>query len=86
MTTTADLLDEYGQALRGSWGDIDGRSEKAALLSLSEAIREHGNDDLEEVTVRELRDSLGVCPEGGGHWEYFCTEDWIICKDEEDAS
>lgn len=83
MTTTADLLDEYGQALRGSWGDIDGRSEKLALLELSAAIREHGNDPIPEDTVLKLRDDLNLCQEGGAHWGWYCDETWAKCEPEE---
>lgn len=81
-TTTASLLDEYGQALRGAWGDIDGRSEKLALLELSAAIREHGNDPLPEDKVQKLRDDLNVCQEGGGHWGWYCDETWTECEPE----
>ena len=82
MTTTADLLDQYGQALRGSWSDIDGRSQKLALLELSAAIREHGNEPLTEEQVQKLRDELNVCDGGGGHWGWHCTEDWVKCGPE----
>lgn len=71
-TTTADLLDEYGSALRGSWGGIDGRSEKRALLNLSAAIREYGNTELPAPKVKRLRWDLDVCPLGQGHWTEFC--------------
>lgn len=73
--TTADLLDEYGSALRGSWGGIDGRSEQAALGSLSKAIIDHGNDCLATASVQSLRDDLGICPAGNGHWTEFCDDE-----------
>ena len=75
MTTTADLLDEYARALRGSWGDIDGRSEQLSLNCLSAAIREYGSNPLDTSEVLSLRDALGVCPHGGGHWTEYCDED-----------
>lgn len=80
--TTADLLDQYGQALRGDWGGIDGRSEKLALLNLSAAIREHGNETLSNDMILKLRDDLNVCANGGGHWDSFCGEDWFDCAPE----
>ena len=73
--TTADLLDEYARALRGSWGGIDGRHEQASLNCLSAAIREYGSNPLADSKVLSLRDALGVCPHGGGHWTEYCDED-----------
>lgn len=73
--TTADLLDEYACALRGSWGDIDGRSEQGALNCFSDAIREYGNAPLTESEVARLRDDLGVCPHGGSHWTDYCDDE-----------
>ena len=70
--TTADLLDEYAQALRGAWGGIDGRSEKAKLADLSALIRTQGAEPLDEQQITTARDNLGICPTGGGHWTDFC--------------
>ena len=81
-TTCADLLDEYAQALRHSWGDIDGRSEKAALNVLSTLMREHGMAPLSDDQVRRMRDDLGVCLLGGQHWQWFC-DDYKCYKCEE---
>lgn len=74
MTTTADLLNEYGSSIRGDWGSIDGRSERTALSRLASAIQAHGNEGLSEEKVREIRDALGVCPHGEGHWEMYCSD------------
>lgn len=74
MTTTADLLDEYAQALRGYWGDIDGRTEQTALNILSEAMRTHGTAALEPGEVKRLRETLDVCDKGLGHWTDFCGD------------
>lgn len=78
--TVADLLDEYGSALRGSWGDIDGRSEQMSLWHLSDLIRKYGNAALSGEEVDEARENLGVCPYGGRHWTYFCDD---TCADPE---
>lgn len=75
MTTTADLLDEYAEALRGSWGGIDGRNEQDKLGELSKAIVQYGNTELNEGAVLELRNSLDVCPFGEGHWTEYCDDD-----------
>ncbi|KQO98434.1 hypothetical protein ASF30_10255 [Leifsonia sp. Leaf264] len=71
-TTTASLLNEYGSALRGSWGGIDGRSEQTSLGWLAAAIDRYGNQELDEYTVADLRAQLDVCPEGAGHWTESC--------------
>lgn len=81
MTTGPDLLDEYARALRGSWGDIDGRSEQSALNTLSDAIRTHGTGDLPDVTVQGLRTTLDVCPSGLNHWTMFCDEECEVAHD-----
>lgn len=73
--TTADLLDEYAQALRGSWGDIDGRSGQISLNCLSAMIREFGNAPLTDSEVARLRYDLGVCPHGGSHWTDYCDDE-----------
>jgi hypothetical protein len=66
----ADCLREYGEALRGSWGDIDGRSERAALHQLAEAIE---NPTL--YSMDAMRNTLDVCPLGLGHWQEFCDSE-----------
>ena len=76
MTTAADLLDEYGEAIRDSWGDIDGRTERDRLQGLAQVFREKGNEPLTEEEVLRARQSLGVCERGEGHWYYFCDEGW----------
>ena len=73
--TTADLLEEYARAIRGSWGDIDGRSEQISLRCLSAAIRKYGSSPLADSEVVKLRNDLDVCPHGGGHWTEYCDED-----------
>lgn len=75
-TTTADLLEEYACALRGDWGSIDGRSEQVSLNGLAAVIREHGNAPLTDAQVAKLRDRLGVCPHGGGHWTEYCDDNY----------
>lgn len=72
MTTTADLLEEYGQSIRGDWSDIDGRSEKDRLDELADAIRKFGNEELSAYSAWILRDQLCVCQHGKGHWEAHC--------------
>ncbi|MBT2587972.1 hypothetical protein [Arthrobacter sp. ISL-95] len=66
----AGCLREYGSALRGSWGDIDGRSEQMSLNVLAMAI-----DNPIGFDVLSMREALGVCPAGHGHWTEFCAEE-----------
>lgn len=69
------VLEEFGQAIRGDWGSIDGRSIRSSLSAFTPAIHEP-----ERYTAEYLRDILGICPNGHGHWEYYCEED---CKKDE---
>lgn len=66
----ATCLDEYGEAIRGDWGSIDGRSERAALQQLAEAIREP-----DRFTPEAMRRILDICPYGCGHWTDHCDDD-----------
>ena len=70
LNEVAQCLREYADALRGDWGSIDGRSEKASLNDLADAILAP-----ESKTVTRLREDLGVCARGDGHWLDYCDED-----------
>lgn len=67
----AKALREYADAIRGDWGSIDGRSEKNSLNRLADVIEDRDT----EVSIDTLRDVLGVCPHGQGHWTMYCDED-----------
>lgn len=60
----AQVLGEYGQALRGDWSDFDGRGTGADLGGLAAELRGDG----EPSTLAEHRAILGLCPDGNGHW------------------
>lgn len=79
MTTAADLLNEYGAAIRGDWSDIDGRDIKRALLKVSDAIHEYATGPLPDAEVERLRDDLGLCSFGGAHWPDYC--DFYECAE-----
>lgn len=64
VETIAQALNEYGQALRGDWGDFDGRSAKAILDDFAAELR----GTREPSTIERHRAELGLCPDGGGHW------------------
>lgn len=62
------IMNEYFEALRGSWGDIDGRSEKASWIAFRDRVDANGTD------LYALRAILDLCPLGLGHWMEFCDE------------
>jgi DNA-binding protein Fis len=79
------VLREYGQAIRGDWSEIDGRSVRNDMEeiarwvedpSLLGALQYGGNEGL-----RAARYTVGICPEGGGHWDHYCEDDWTECKE-----
>ena len=64
------LLREYGAAIRGHWGDLDGRSVRIDLEQISDWI-----EDPETFPgVERARNLLAICPLGRGHWDYYCDE------------
>ena len=57
----ASVLDAWGQAIRGDWGSIDGRSCRDELYAISSYLRGDG-DSLQPKDV-------GVCMiDDGPHW------------------
>ena len=68
----AAALNEYGQAMRGDWSQVDGRSVRDQMEEFSSAV-EGGEESA--WTMQQWRQSLGVCPDGGGHWNYYCETD-----------
>lgn len=67
-SVVADLLDEYGAAMRGDWSDTDGRTVEGDLGYLASLLRSQ-----EPVDVAVARRVLGICYRGGGHWDNGCT-------------
>lgn len=71
----AQALREYGQAIRGDWGDLDGRSVLSQLNNVADELLIDTDQSLDK-----WRQELGICPDGGGHWSgkwygYCETED-----------
>jgi len=66
----ARVLREYGAAIRGDWGSIDGRSEQGTLETFADAVTNPG-----AYTVQQLRDMADICPAGNGHWTEYCDSD-----------
>ena len=70
----ANVLREYGSAIRGDWGSIDGRSEQGTIDEFAEAFIAPENH-----TVAQLREYADICARGGGHWTEHCS---YSCEDE----
>lgn len=64
----AQALDEYGSAMRGDWSDIDGRSVLMDMGGLARLLYTSESGD-----IGQLRNQLGLCAQGGGHWECWCS-------------
>lgn len=58
------VLIEYGAAWRGDWSDFDGRTLRddiSVLVPYLDGTEEWPGD-------AEVRNRLGICNNGGGHW------------------
>ena len=75
MTTAADILEEYGEAFRGSWAAVDGRSVRSDLEQIASDMRSYGNGGLPTAVIVVRRRNLDLCPAGNGHWTEFCYPD-----------
>ena len=66
----AKALTEFGGAIRGDWGSIDGRAVRAQLDLLADYLR------FPETTppLPDIRNRLDLCPNGRGHWTEYCAD------------
>lgn len=62
--TLTKVMREYGEAVRGDWSELDGRSVRSVLDGFADELE----GKLEPCTMDERRERLGLCPDGGGHW------------------
>jgi hypothetical protein len=62
LSKAAYYLDNWGDAVRGSWAEFDGRSAKSQLRSLSEYMRDYDGEDYDPFA--DLICYLGGYP----HW------------------
>ena len=76
MNVIAQAIREYGQAIRGDWGSIDGRSVRIEMNKLADAVEE-GNPSHRDI--QWWRNELGICPHGCMHWTMYC-EDYPSCE------
>ena len=65
-----NVLAEFGQAIRGDWGSIDGRGIQYSLEGL---IEEMQSDT--PIDIPRMRDNMYICVAGGGHWQTYCDEE-----------
>ena len=65
----AKVLREYGSAIRGDWGSIDGRSEQGTIGTFADAITSP-----HKYTAEQLRNDADICPHGSGHWTEHCSD------------
>lgn len=69
ILNVAKALNEYGEAFRGDWSDIDGRGVRTEMGTISAWLTSDT-----PVTIDTMRNELGLCPNGDRHWEYYCRE------------
>jgi hypothetical protein len=70
LDEVSKVLCEYGAAIRGDWGSIDGRSEQSSIETFADAILKP-----EKYEAATLRDQADLCPSGSGHWTEHCDDD-----------
>lgn len=66
-----NALTEYGQAIRGDWGRIDGRWVRDDINRIVGWIRTPDT----APALTEMRHTLDICTSGGGHWSDYCAPD-----------
>lgn len=62
------VLREYGEAFRGDWSMIDGRSVRSEMDQIARWLETDYPGDL------IARAELGVCMQGNGHWQSWCSD------------
>lgn len=60
-----EVLYAWGEAIRGDWGGIDGRTCRSELQGLADLLVSPT-----PVTVEQAAAVAGVCP--AGHWHEWC--------------
>lgn len=66
------VLREFGRAIRGCWGSIDGRSIRTQLDMLADWIDAELVGTPTNATLTDMRELMDVCPYGHGHWTEYC--------------
>lgn len=73
----SDILYEYGSACANSLVDTNGGQIKRDLSYISDILQA----DSEEA-IEELREYLGLCDKGGGHWAHLSHDSVCYLSDE----
>ena len=63
------LLREYGQAIRGYYGELDERVGQQQMNLLATALTSEV-----PLNLGTVRESLHLCPNGAGHWKLYCED------------
>lgn len=71
LKDAAVVLREYGAAMRGDWGNIDGRAVRGDLEDIAGWI----DNPVAFPGLLAAREQVGICRSGGGHWIDYCTEE-----------
>ena len=82
MNAALKVLREYGSAIRGDWGDIDGRCVQGALDSIAAGVEGRGAEA--DYSIEFWREDLGLCPSGEGHWTRHCQPKTTLYAGTED--
>jgi len=78
----AKVLHEYGDALRGDWGSIDGRSERTSIQTMARWV---ADPSLFPASLEAAREEVGICSEGFGHWQMYCHDSFTECTWSDDG-
>ena len=66
MSALTQAMQEWANAIRGDWSEVDGRSVLGEVEEWIAALE--GAEPCASRTIEQWRTSMGVCPDGGGHW------------------
>ena len=79
MSDLTQAMLEYAQCIRGDWSDFDGRGERDVIESWVQEI-----ENPTGRTIDQWREWLGMCVQGGCHWDHWCPEYDFKCVEDED--
>ena len=75
MTTAADIIKQYGRAVRAEtdpYSAYFGTEDDMQTLAL--IVSDYGNNPLPDDEIEVTRDNLGICLAGQDHWWWNCDE------------
>lgn len=74
---TSNILYEYGSACANALVDTNGGQIKRDLSYISDVLQA---DSIE--SIEDLREYLGLCDKGGGHWAHLSHDSVCYLSDE----